>query len=51
MQQLESTLAEIIEPNIFVAAGDGNLDQVKSFIAGGVPGGVNAQDEYGYTPL
>ncbi|KAF9584964.1 hypothetical protein BGW38_004466 [Lunasporangiospora selenospora] len=36
--------------NIWLAAGDeGDLEAVKKFIAGGVS--VNAQDEFGYSPL
>jgi hypothetical protein len=35
--------------NIWIAAGDGELDLVKAFVAGGTP--VDAQDENGYTPL
>jgi ankyrin repeat protein len=39
-----------VEPdNIWVAASDGNLKDVQKLIASGV--NVNAQDEYGYSPL
>lgn len=35
--------------NIWMAASDGELETVKTFLAGG--GDVNAKDENGYTPL
>lgn len=39
-----------VEPdNIWVAASDGNLSDIKKLIASGID--VNAQDEYGYSPL
>jgi hypothetical protein len=39
-----------VEPdNIWVASSDGNLADVKKLISSGVD--VNAQDEYGYSPL
>jgi len=35
--------------NIWVAASDGNLVEVKKLVESGVQ--VNSQDEYGYSPL
>lgn len=35
--------------NIWMAASDGDLEAVKTFLAEG--GDVNAKDENGYTPL
>jgi ankyrin repeat protein len=40
---------EDLNVNIFTAAGDGHLDVVQRLVAGGV--GVNAQDDFGYSPL
>ena len=37
------------DTNIWTACGDGLFDVVKEFVAGGVS--VNAQDDYGYSPL
>jgi hypothetical protein len=51
-ESVEEAIERIVsETNIFIAAGDGHLDEVQSFVAAGVPGGVNAQDEWGYSPL
>jgi len=47
---LEQAVEDLIETrNIWVSAGDGDLEKVKAYIAGGQS--VNAQDDYGYTPL
>ena len=35
--------------NIWIAASDGDIVQVQRFLDEGVP--INAQDEYGYSPL
>ena len=37
------------ETNIWTACGDGQFEIVKAFVAGGIS--VNAQDDYGYSPL
>jgi hypothetical protein len=51
LAQLETQFTELLEgiDNIFVAAGDGELEKVQAYVAGGVS--VNSQDMYGYTPL
>lgn len=51
LAQIETQFTELLEgiDNIFVAAGDGELDKVQAYVAGGVS--VNSQDMYGYTPL
>ncbi len=41
--------AIVDDSSIQTAAGDGHLDRVKSLVAKGAS--VNAQDEYGYSPL
>ena len=48
---IESQVDELLDSinNIWIAAGDGELARVQAYIAGGIS--VNAQDEYGYTPL
>jgi ankyrin repeat protein len=35
--------------NIWIAASDGDIQQVQSFLEQGV--NINAQDEFGYSPL
>lgn len=37
------------DSNIWTAASDGKLTEVQNYVANGVS--VNAQDEYGYSPL
>ena len=37
------------DTNIFIAAGDGQLDKVQAFVAAGIS--INAQDDVGYSPL
>ena len=37
------------DTNIWTACGDGQFEIVKAFVAGGIS--VNAQDDYGYSPL
>lgn len=52
LAQVESDLEDILTAgNVWIAAGDGHLAEVQRFVAAGVPGGANAQDESGYTPL
>jgi hypothetical protein len=35
--------------NVWMAAGDGDLEAVRAFLVGG--GDANIKDEFGYTPL